>query len=141
MLHAVTRFTLLCPSYCLMPDHAHILWMGVAESADQRNAMKFFRTNTTPFLKPYVWQRQPFDHVLRETEREHGAFAATSDYILRNPARKGLVSDPAEWPFSGAIVPGYPRLAPGRNEFWELFWRIYGERVSGRTNSSAGALP
>jgi hypothetical protein len=29
MLHAAAREGLLCPTYCLMPDYIHLLWMGL----------------------------------------------------------------------------------------------------------------
>jgi putative transposase len=91
ILHALPRYELLAPVYCLMPDHAHVVWMGTTEEADQKKAMKFFRTETMRWLIPHAWQRQPFDHVLRENERKRGAFAVVCQYVLENPVRKGLV--------------------------------------------------
>src|SRR5437867_8679198 len=37
MLHAAAREGLLCPAYCLMPDHLHLVWMGLRRDTDQRN--------------------------------------------------------------------------------------------------------
>jgi len=125
MLHALVRYRLLCPVYCLMPDHAHVVWMGIAENSDQRDALKFFRTQTTPFLGSFTWQRQPFDHVLREHEREQGAFMKVCRYVLENPVRKEPVARPQDYAFSGAVVPGYPTLDPRAGNFWELFWKTY----------------
>ncbi|HEU5126264.1 MAG TPA: hypothetical protein VFW05_19630, partial [Verrucomicrobiae bacterium] len=45
MLHAATREGLFCPTYCLMPDHLHLVWMGLRLDSDQRNAMAFLRTH------------------------------------------------------------------------------------------------
>lgn len=129
MLHVLTKYGLLCPAYCLMPDHVHLLWMGVAADADQRTAMKSFRTETTPLLRPFAWQRQPFDHVLREDERKRGAFTAVCQYVLENPLRKGLVERWQDYAFCGAMVPGYPSLDPQRGDYWELFWRVYAVKV------------
>jgi len=28
MLHVAARENLVCPIYCLMPDHLHLIWMG-----------------------------------------------------------------------------------------------------------------
>lgn len=42
MLHAAAREGLFCPAYCLMPDHSHLLWMGLRRDSDQRNGMKFY---------------------------------------------------------------------------------------------------
>ena len=35
MLHAAARSHLLCPAYCLMPDHLHLVWMGLRQQSDQ----------------------------------------------------------------------------------------------------------
>src|SRR5271157_1254675 len=43
MLHAAAREGLLCPAYCLMPDHLHFVWMGLRHDTDQRNGVKFLR--------------------------------------------------------------------------------------------------
>ena len=48
MLHAAAREQLVCPAYCLMPDHLHLLWMGLRRESDQLNAMKFLRTHLEP---------------------------------------------------------------------------------------------
>ncbi len=125
MLHVAAREGLLCPIYCLMPDHIHLIWMGLRLDSDQRNAMPFFRTYLEPKLAPHKFQHQPHDHVLKEHERKHNAFARTSNYIIENPLRAGLVKDPTEWPHTGAIIPGYPSLHPLQERYWEKFWKIY----------------
>jgi len=50
MLHASAREGLFCPTYCLMPDHLHLVWMGLRLDTDQRNGMKFLRAHLGPFL-------------------------------------------------------------------------------------------
>src|ERR1022692_3132040 len=50
MLHAAAREGLLCPAYCLMPDHLHLVWMGLRRDSDQRNGMKFLRARLGPCL-------------------------------------------------------------------------------------------
>src|SRR5262245_5348867 len=35
LLHAAAREGLLCPTYCLMPDHLHLVWMGLRLDSDQ----------------------------------------------------------------------------------------------------------
>ena len=127
LLHTATRYRMLCPTYCLMPDHAHILWAGIAETADQRAAMRFFRTHTGSVLSTHTWQKQSFDHVLREHEQANDAVATACRYIVENPVRKGLARESADWRFSGAMIPGYPFLDPKNDGFWHLFWRIYNE--------------
>ena len=136
MLHAAAREGLFCPAYCLMPDHLHLVWMGLRPDSDQRNGMAFLRTYLEPALAPGRFQPQAHDNVLREAEREHDAFAKVCSYIVANPVRAGLVTEPEEWRFIGAIIPGYPTLHPVQPEFWERFWRLY----AGALHPDAGKI-
>ena len=98
MPHAATRERLLCTAYCLMPDHLHLLWMGLRRESDQFNAMKFLRTQLEPALgNGREWQHQPHDHVLLEEERRRNAFARFCFYTLANPVRAGLVTREHDW--------------------------------------------
>jgi putative transposase len=66
MLHAAARSQLLCPAYCLMPDHLHLVWMGLRKQSDQLSVMKFLRIHLEPYLGDQrQWQHQPHDRVLR----------------------------------------------------------------------------
>ena len=155
MLHAAAREGLFCPAYCLMPDHLHLVWLGLRLDTDQMNAMSFLRTYLEPALvgddarsrsvghdvrsasgdsqndssprrlQTVKFQPQAHDNVLREKEREHGAFAKVCFYILNNPVAAELVSRPEDWNFCGAVIPGYPTLHPLAADFWEKFWKLY----------------
>jgi hypothetical protein len=128
MLHAAAREGLLCPAYCLMPDHAHLVWMGLRSQTDQRNGIKFLRTQLGPHLRPARFQHQAHDHVLTQPERERAAFSlACSDYVLLNAWKAGLASEPSAWPYLGAVIPGYPSASPFAAGYWEWFWRRYAE--------------
>lgn len=125
MLHVAAREGLFCPTYCLMPDHIHLLWMGLRRDSDQRNGMKFFREYVGKALHPHRLQHQAYDHVLREDERRRDAFAKTCFYILANPVRAGFIKEGEKWQFGGAIIPGYPAMHPQEEKFWPLFWKLY----------------
>lgn len=125
MFHATARESLLCPVYCLMPDHIHLIWMGLRRDSDQINGMAFLRTYLEPELAPAKFQPQPHDSVLREPERKRNAFAQTCFYVAANPVRAKLITERESWPFSGCIVPGYPRLNSSDEDFWPRFWRIF----------------
>jgi len=125
MLHAAAREGLLCPAYCLMPDHIHLLWMGLTRETDQRTGMSFLRTHLKPILAPFKLQPQAHDHVLRDEERQRNAFAKICFYILANPVRAGLIKETEIWQFCGAIIPGYPVFHPLEKDFWRLFWKLY----------------
>jgi len=111
MLHAAFREKVWCPTYCLMPDHLHLVWMGMRRESDQFNAMRFLRRQLGPMLKPYKFQHQAHDHVLREDERKHGAFARVCFYVLANPGWAKLVAEGGDWPFSGVICTGLSGIA------------------------------
>ena len=126
MLHAAAREGLLCPAYCLMPDHLHLVWMGVRKQSHQRNGIKFLRASLGPFLRPARFQHQAHDHVLKPKERQHHAFTlACADYVLLNPLRAGLVNAPEKWPHQGAVIPGYPRLNVFDGGYWPWLWKCY----------------
>ncbi|MEX0701432.1 MAG: hypothetical protein WD069_04990 [Planctomycetales bacterium] len=129
LTHTAFRFGLCCPIYCCMPDHIHMLWVGILGECDQRLAMRYFRRHLNPVLEKLGarLQRQPYDHVLREEERERTAFEEVAEYIARNPERRGLVPPDgfATYPFTGCLIPGYPELRPFERGYWERFWRVY----------------
>ena len=125
-LHTAAREGLLCPAYCLMPDHLHMVFMGLRHDTDQRNGVKFLRGQLGAFLQPARFQHQPHDHVLRPEERQRHAFTvACADYVLLNALKGELVKAPADWPYLGAVVPGYPRLNPFGGDYWPWFWKHY----------------
>jgi REP element-mobilizing transposase RayT len=107
LLHAAGREGLACPAYCLMPDHIHLVWMGLGADSDQRNGMAFLRTHIEKLHNGFEFQHQAHDHVLRDEERRRGAFASVCAYVLANPVRAGLV----KWSTRG-------------NSLGPLFWAI-----------------
>jgi REP element-mobilizing transposase RayT len=127
MLHTVVRCELLCPVYCLMPDHVHLLWMGMSEATDQRKACTFLRRHLNLALKDrgVCLQKQAYDHVLREQDRERNAFEKIAWYILENPVRAGLVKDRAEWGYCGCVAPGFPGWKVWHDQYWPRFWCEY----------------
>jgi putative transposase len=125
MLHAAAREGLFCPAYVLMPDHIHLLWMGLRLDSDQCNGMAFLRTYLEPALEPAKFQPQAHDRVLRAEQRRKSAFAEACRYVLSNPVRAGLVETPEAWKFNGAVVPGYPALHPLEPDYWPLFWKLF----------------
>lgn len=125
LLHACGRYRLACPAYVLMPDHWHLVWLGLTDTSDQWLATVFLRRHVAAALRHAVLQDRAHDHVLREQERERGAFEAACAYVFANPERAGLVSDWRHWTWLGAMMPGYPDLDPRRINFWDDFWKIH----------------
>ena len=129
LTHTMFRYCLSCPIYCCMPDHLHLLWIGILDQADQRIAAKYFRIQINRVLEKLgtQFQRQPYDHVLREEEREREAFEHVVEYIARNPERAELVQPDGfrDYKYTGCLVPGYPELNVWQEDYWLRFWRTY----------------
>jgi len=129
LTHTMFRYGLCCPIYCCMPDHIHLLWVGIFDGSDQRSAVKYFRKQLNPVLEELGarFQQQAYEHVLREEERERTAFENVVEYIARNPERTGLVKENCfrEYSYTDCLVPGYPELKLWQEDFWDRFWRIY----------------
>ena len=128
LTHTMFRYGLCCPVYCCMPDHIHLLWMGVTTGADQRKAVKYFRNQINTILATFetMLQKQPYDHVLTADERQPRAFATIVEYIARNPERAGLVKrdEYHRYPFTDCLLPGYPEVKFKHADFWDRFDRI-----------------
>jgi putative transposase len=129
LTHTCFRFGFATPIYCCMPDHIHLLCVGIAETCDQRRAVRYFRKNLNPVLDKLGvrFQRQPYDHVLREEDRDRNAFEVVAEYVARNPERSELVPVDAyrQYKFTGCLVPGYPDLSPWQDHYWDTFWKVY----------------
>lgn len=131
LLHTCARYDLLCPAYCLMPDHGHFLLVGTAVNSDQQRAVAYFRRHWNRALRTrdFGLQLQPFDHVLRDEERVQDAFGTIVNYIVENPVRAEITPDWRTYLFLGAIIPGRPDLDPRNESFIERFWRHWNTRV------------
>ena len=127
LTHTMFRYQAACPIYCLMPDHMHLMWTGLAEQSNQSTAMKAFRVDLNDVLSKigFQLQLQPYDHVMKDSELERGAIEATAEYIARNPERKGLVKadEFAKYPYTGCLLPGAARLRLFTERGWDEIWR------------------
>ena len=130
-LHTLVRYRLLCLTYCLMPDHLHLLWAGLARGSDQDRGAAFLRTYVTRELTQgaFTFQKQPWDVILRGPDRERDAVSRTAFYIAENPVRAALVPEAGQWPYSGAQAAGYPDLDWRQPNFRERIWTIYEEEL------------
>jgi len=151
LLHALARYALAAPVYCLMPDHVHLLLVGLAKRSDQQRALSFLRRYTARMFVPdgsesasatgqrMGWQKQAYDHVLREEERRGDPFRAVAHYIVENPVRARLVETAEVWRFSGTLVAGWPALDWRQRDFWNRWWSIFAtgddENPGGMKNS------
>lgn len=128
LAHVAFRNRIACPIFCLMPDHLHLLWCGLAESSDQLLAMRHLRTDLNECLKRigFELQRQSYDQALKAEELERDAIELLVEYIARNPERQGLVEIDgfASYPYTSCLMPGYPLLRLFQPDSWDRVWRV-----------------
>ena len=91
------------PIYCFMPDHLHVISMGMTDHADGRRAMDAFKTKSGRYLKTsdadYRWQTGYHDRIIRRSEE----WRKKVFYVFQNPVRAGIVQDPWTYPLTGSI--------------------------------------
>ena len=80
--------------FLVMPDHVHGLLSFPPSKQPLKQTMTLWKRWTARELG-IPWQGDFFEHRLRSEE----SLLDRSDYILANPARKGLVKEPKDWPF------------------------------------------
>lgn len=89
-------------AYCFMPNHLHLLLEGEEDSNLIGMVKKFKQLTGYHFKKDTgdnLWQKSFYDHILRKEED----IVNIIRYILENPVRKGLVSQPSEYVYSGSL--------------------------------------
>jgi len=121
------RMRFLVHSFCLMPDHAHFLLEGKTPQSDLVRFVAQWKQGTGYLFRSELprrfWQRRFHDHVLRKPEDSE----AVAWYIWMNPVRKGIVTEPQMFPFSGSFTVEWPKkVSPG--ETWLPPWKTEGTR-------------
>ena len=88
--------------YCIMPNHIHLLLRlnkgYTGKLTDWISAFKRFISKEAKqnFGIQSLWQRNYYDHVLRDEE----SIVKVGEYILNNPVRKNMVKEWQDYPFS-----------------------------------------
>ena len=118
------QFALLV--YCFMPDHVHMLVEGLSANADLRRFAKLAKQYSgfeysRQHQKP-LWQPSYYDHMLRHDETSLFFIA----YIMRNPAKAGLVSTYGEYRFLGSATTTLDALADELRESLGPRWETEG---------------
>ena len=95
------RFRWRCHTYCLMPNHFHLL----AETSEPNLSAGMHWLNTAyarNFNKRHGYSGHLFDRRFYAGLVEGDVqFAMRARYIDLNPVRAGLCEQPADWPWSG----------------------------------------
>jgi putative transposase len=103
--HAATGYEARVYAYCFMPDHLHLL----ANTPDGVNFIDFIRhfKQLSAYRLPRqsqiarrLWQTRFYDHALRSDE----GVVTVARYIFENSVRAGIVTNAADYPYSGSLV-------------------------------------
>ena len=90
LLHSAAKHEFEVIAYCFMPDHMHLLVLGISDTADFRAFIVHFKKLTgfaySQSRSGRLWQPGYYDHVLRHDEGPD----MMVQYILENPIRAGL---------------------------------------------------
>lgn len=76
-----------------MPDHVHGLLM-FPKHVTMKNVVDEWKESAARRAGVH-WQRDFFDHRLRNDEHE----VEKAHYIRMNPVRRGLIDKPEDWPY------------------------------------------
>jgi len=133
LIHAGFLYGLFCPAYCLMPDHFHLVWSGTRLESDQLAATAWLRRRVNGLLAKgeFRLQKQAYDRVLTDSDRDRFAFETLVGYVFMNPARASLIEEGAPWPdwkWRDSVLPGYPEVSWEHSDletYWDLYWKLY----------------
>jgi putative transposase len=93
--------------YCIMPDHLHLLF-SLADDYPKKlqDWVSAFKRYTAKRIfegcgvRP-LWQKNFYDRIVRQEE----SLLEMANYIIRNPVRKGIVSNWEAYPYSKMVDP------------------------------------
>jgi putative transposase len=104
LLRTAAKFAFAVYAYCVMPDHVHFVVLGERDDSALEPFMHSWSTQTGyAWLRRHsgtLWQGGYHDQILRSDVSIY--FAA--QYVVMNPVRAGIVTDPAAYEFSGSTV-------------------------------------
>ncbi len=93
------RYGFVVSGYALMPEHVHLLvnepGLGTLATAIQVLKQKTSRRLKKPG-EPQFWQRRYYDYVVPSEAKR----VEKLRYMHRNPVKRGLVANPADWRWS-----------------------------------------
>ena len=110
------RFGFALVGYVVMPEHVHLL-AGEPAAHSPSVALQMLKQETSRRMRmrdevaeslPQFWERRFYDFNVWSQRKK----LEKLDYMHMNPVKRGLVSDPQEWPWSSFLF--YTRGEHGR---------------------------
>jgi putative transposase len=90
-------------SFCIMPNHIHIVLTPLEERSDSYYSLAQItkqikvptarKANRMLSIRGEFWQHESYDHVVRDQDE----LERINRYILNNPVKAGLVQDTSNW--------------------------------------------
>jgi REP element-mobilizing transposase RayT len=114
-------------AFCLMPDHVHVLVHGLETTSSLLVFLKNLKQVTgCEYQKEFsstLWEKKFYDYILRPKDSPE-RFAA---YIWMNSVRKGLCTNPLQYPYSGSFTFDWTKVIPAADSR-EPPWKTKGNR-------------
>ncbi|MDP2052791.1 MAG: transposase [Acidobacteriota bacterium] len=102
LIDCATKEQFAIPAYCLMPDHAHFVATGRTPQSDLKRLVNRWKQATGFAWKKRdrgnLWQQGYWDRLARFDE----SLAAMIRYVVENPVRAQLVSEPTLYLLTGS---------------------------------------
>ena len=102
LLRAAKEQQFALTTYCLMPDHAHVIASGLSHTSRLKTFVARAKQYSAFYFKREygctLWQRYGFERLIRDDME----LALTIGYIVANPVRAALVGHPSEYPHLGS---------------------------------------
>jgi putative transposase len=93
------RYEFVVAGYVLMPEHVHLL-VNEPRRGTLATVLQVLKQMTSRKLKkpgePQFWLRRYYDYVVPSEAKRVDKLR----YMHRNPVKRGLVREPADWPWS-----------------------------------------
>jgi|SRR5579859_7577280 len=99
-------------AYCCMPDHLHVLALGLHEQSDVVKFVHGFKQRTGYEYRRreegQLWQARFYEHILRSAD----AIEEVAGYIWMNPVRKGICAEASLYALSGSQTMAWMNFRP-----------------------------
>ena len=89
-------------SYCLMPNHVHLIAVPAEVDGLARPIGEAHRRYAELINRRHEWTGHLWQERFASAPMDEAHLMAAVRYILLNPVRAGLVDDGTSWPFSSA---------------------------------------
>jgi hypothetical protein len=109
-------------AYCVMPDHFHFLARGTRPNQRPLESRSHHQDEIQPFLSPNNITTSLAEEILRSRPPRRRLPGTRVWYIWLNPVRKGLCTQPNNYPLAGTLTDAIPRLTSSRVP-WSPPWK------------------